>query len=563
MAVKNGVSQSGVGRPGQPGVQQNGAELGWKELKPASRKKRGNGRRRLFVIVSLVLLIVLIFTAIRVASVASATDEQLTLTIGGQQSALLDLRQSQPISPYLFGVNVFPKAGTNSIDGLSTGFMNYGPEVVNGLQSAGVNLLRFPGGSWGENVSLQNHILSYNQLYDFSTLLYQTGAQGMIQARLSSPIDKFNPHPTLTERADLAGDWVDFMNNPHSQWRKGKLATAQIHPVTLWSVGNEPDRLTDPDTGQPFTVAGYVKDFIAYSLIMHQNNPTIKVFGPEISQFYGIGVGPRDQGGTGTLWMEGFLQGVAAYEKAHPNLGFHLLDGISFHAYPFLDAQTSPYLLMSSSQEWDYLLPQLRQTVQQIMGRSLPIAVTEINSTPSIGQLPSRGQAALWWADTLGTLMDQQVEYTAYFSAQGVEHPYPLFSGQQNPQQTSMYRVFQIFSHLQHNLLPLAVQRDPINAFATIDDARQTLSILFVNKSSANQVANITPQSQAFGFSPWHAQQVNIAANSIVLITLHRSSGAAQAYSFIVPSTDSAVIAPLTQTTCGNNYDPLAYTIPC
>ncbi len=555
MLVNNDVSQGGTVRPG--------TELGWKELKPSSRKKRGNGRRRALVIASLILLIALIFTSVRVASVASATNEQLSLTIGGQQSAVLDLRQSLPISPYLYGVNVFPKAGSNSIDGLSTGFMNYGPEVVNGLQSAGVNLLRFPGGSWGENVALQNHILSYDQLYDFSTLLYQSGAQGMIQARLSSPIDKFNPHPTLTERADLAGDWVDFMNNPHSQWRKGKYATAQIHPVALWSVGNEPDRLTDPDTGQPFTVAGYVKDFIAYSTIMHENNPTIKVFGPEISQFYGVGIGPRDQGGTGTLWMEGFLQGVAAYEKTHPNLGFNLLDGVSFHTYPILDAQTSPYLLMSSSQEWDYLLPQLRQTVRQIMGRDLPIAVTEINSTPSIGQLPTRGQAALWWADTLGTLMNQQTEYVAYFSAQGVEHPYPLFTGQQDPQQTSMYRVFQIFSHLQHNLLPIQIQRDPIDAFATIDDARQTISVLFVNKSSVNQTANISPLNQLFGFSPWHAQQVNIAGDSIVLITLHRSSGAAQAYSFIVPATDSALIAPLKQTVCGNNYDPLAYQIPC
>lgn len=560
MPVNKDVSQGG--RPDSGLAQKNGqafSSLGWKELKPASRKTRGRGRRRVFMLVTAVLLLTLIFAAVRAASVAGSTNEQLNLAIGSQQAALLDLRQSIPISPYINGVNVFPEKGSSSVDAIYSGFMSYGPQVVNGLKSAGVSLLRFPGGSWGEQQALSNHILSYGQLYDYSNLLYGTGAQGMIQARISSPVDKFNTHPTLLERADLAGDWVDFMNNPDSQWRKKNgFANKQIHPVLLWSVGNEPDRLADPDTGNTFTVAGYVQDFIQFSIIMHQNDPAIKVFGPELSQFYGVGVGPRDA--TGMLWMEGFLQGVTDYEKTH-RLPFHLLDGVSFHAYPFLDAQTSPSLLLSSTQEWVYMLPQLRQTIRQIMGRDLPIAITEINATPSNGLEPSRGQEALWWADTLGTLMSQHAEYVAYFSAQGVEHPYPLFTGEQSPQQTATYRVFQLFSHLQRNLVPLQVQHDPVDAFATVDDARQELSVLFVNKSGGNQMAEITPQNQFFGFSPWHAQEVNIAAYSLVLITLHRKGGA-QAYSFVAPPVGTD-LSPLQQTVCGSKYDPLAFDTPC
>jgi hypothetical protein len=561
MLVNSNVSREGVTNSGLE--QRNGqahSALGWKDLKPTSRRTKGHWRRRLFVMLSAVLLLTLIFATIRAASVASSTDEQLSLAIGGQQGALLDLRESLPISPYINGVNVFPEKGSSSLDANYTGFMSYGPEVVNGLQSAGVNLLRFPGGNWGEQQSLSNHILSYQQMYDFSNLLYETGAQGMIQARISSPTGKFNTRPTLQERADLAGDWVDFMNNPNSQWRKQNgYANKQIHPVLLWSVGNEPDHLIDPDTGQTFTVAGYVHDFIQFSIIMHQNDPQIKVFGPELSQFEGIGVGPRDS--TGTLWMEGFLQGVADYERTH-HLPYHLLDGVSFHAYPFLDAQTSPYLLMSSPQEWDYLLPQLQQTMRQIMGRDLPVAITEINATPSNGVEPSRGLEALWWADTLGTLMNEHTDYVGYFSAQGVEQPYPLFTGEQSPQQTSTYRVFQLFSHLQHNLVPLQVQPDPVDAFATVDDARQTVSLLFVNKSGSNQTAEITPVNQFFGFSPWHTQDVSIAGYSMVLITLHRNGGA-EAYSFVVPASNSQGISPLKQTVCGSKYDPLEFTKPC
>ena len=557
MLVNNDVNRGGIAGYGSRSVMgQADSALGWKELKPSSRKTNGRARRRVFAIICAVLLITMIFAVLRVGSVAAGTNDQLTLTVGGQQSALVDLRQSIPISPYLYGVNVFPEVRSNSIEADYTGFMNYGPEVSTGLHDAGVNLLRFPGGSWNEK-----HILSYDQLYDFSNLLYATGAQGMIQARISDPIDKYTINSSVYDRALLAGHWVDFMSNPHSTFRKGKYANAQIHPVLFWSVGNEPDQLIDPETNQKYTVEDYVNTFISFSIQMHQNNPAISVFGPELSQFYGVGVGPRDS--TGELWMEGFLKGVADYEKAHPTLPYHLLDGVSFHSYQFQDAHTSPYLLMSSSQEWSYLLPQLRQLVRDTMGRDLPIAVTEINSNPSSGFPPTKGQAALWWADTLGTLMNNQADFVSYFSAQGVDAPYPLFTQDSTPQQTAMLRVFQMFSHLQHNLVPLRVQHDPVDVFATTDSTRQTLSLLFVNKSGDNQTAEISPLNTAFGFSPWQTQDVSIAGYSIVLITLHRGGSTAQAYSFDVPTSDSDVLKPVQSFVCGHKYDPLAFDTPC
>jgi hypothetical protein len=564
MLVNNDVNRGGIaGFDSRSAVGQGESALGWKELKPSSRKANGRVRRRIFAIISIVLLIAIIFAVVRVASVAAGTNDQLTLTVGSQQSALLDLRQSVPISPDLYGVNVFPEVGTSSIDGHYTGFMNYGPEVTNGLRGAGINLLRFPGGSWNEK-----HILSYDQLYDFSQLLYATRAQGMIQARISDPIDAFTRNSTVHDRALLAGHWVDFMSNPKSTFRQGKYANAPIHSVLLWSVGNEPDQLINPDTGKKYTVADYVNTFIAFSNEMHRNNPTIKVFGPEISQFYGVNAGPKDS--TGTLWMEGFLKGVAAYEKAHPELPYHLLDGVSFHSYQFLDAQTSPYLLMSSSEEWNYVLPQLHQLIRQIMTPAvgaatadLPIAITEINSNPSAGSSPTRGQAALWWADTLGTLMNNQAAYVSFFSAQGVDAPYPLFTQLGTPQQTAMYRVFQMFTHLQHNLLPLRIQHDPVDVFATTDAARQTVSIMFVNKSADNQTAEISPLNTAFGFSPWQTQDVSIAGYSIILITLHRGGGTAQAYSFNVPISDTNALKPVRSFVCGHKNDPLDFSTPC
>ncbi len=566
MIVNNDVKRGGAVNPVQfndiPNWSAQNRKAPLSQGIPPSRRSKRKDHRRLVVILSMLLFVMLILAAVRVMSVENGNNDQLVLKIGNQQQALIDLRQpSIPISPYLFGVNVFPKAGTTSIDsknGNFTGFMSYDTPIIDGLQNAGIKLLRFPGGSWGEDEPGQNHILSYEQLYDFSTLLYQVGADGMVQARLSNPINAAGYPASLPERANLAGNWVDFMSNPHSAFRKGKFAHVQIHPIKFWTVGNEPDKLMNPDQpGNSLTVAAYVNDFIAYSIVMHQNNPTIKVFGPEISQFFGVGAGPKDS--MGTLWMEGFLEGVAKYEKAHPGLKFHLLDGVSLHRYQFTDASFAPNLLMSSPDEWNYLLPSLRQFVRQTMGRDLPVAISEINSNPN-AQVPTRGQAALWWADTLGTLMNQQADLVAYFSAEGVQPPYPLFNA--GGSQTAMYRVMELFSHLQHDLIPLQIQHDPVSVYATQDEAHQAVSLLFINKSDTNQFAEVSSQNQLFGFSPWHTQDISIGANSMVLITLHRNGGA-EAFSFIVPSTGDATIYLLKQTVCGKKTDPLGYDIPC
>ncbi len=551
MIANNDTNHSTIQYDGQVG-----SVLGWKELAARRDSPVRKGRRRILFIVTALLLLMLVFATVRLGSVGSASADQLLLRIGDQQAGLVDLRQAQPISPYLFGANVFPKSGSSSVDRPYTGFMSYDAPVSTGLRDANIRLLRFPGGNWGEN---QNHILSYDQLNDFSTLLNQVDAEGMIQARLASPIDGTKTVADLATRANFAGRWVDYMNNRQSDLRTGKYAQAPFHPVHLWSVGNEPDRLVNPATGKLYTVSDYVNDFIQYSLQMHNNDPTIKVFGPEISQFYGLGAGPRDA--NGTLWMEGFIQGVAAYERAHQaTLKFHLLDGISFHRYQFNDARQAPNLLLSSPDEWNYLLPPLREFVKQELGRSAPIALTEVNANPK-AEVPARGLAALWWADTLGTLVSQQMEYVAFFPTQGIDAPYPLFATDAL-HQTPMYRVMELYAHMQHNLIPLGIQHDPISVYATQDDTHQTVSLLFVNKSAATQFAQVSAENEFFTVSPWHSLDITLVGYSITLVTLHRNANA-EAYRYIVPFTTDLQTAPLSYTVCGKTGDALANTLPC
>ncbi len=501
----------------------------------------------------ILLLILVVFATVRLGSVLSATNDQLLVHLGNHTTPV-DLRQNFPISPYLLGANAFPEIHTSSVDQEYNGFMSYSPPIANGLKNAHIKLLRFPGGSWGEE-----HLLSNDQLNAFNVLLSQTGAEGMIQTRLSGPVGNSGQYvATLQNRAALAGNWVDYTNNPRSSFRTGKYANAPFHPVKFWTVGNEPDLHLNPDTGQRFTVAEYINHFIVFSTAMHQSDPTIQVFGPEISQFYGTSIGPKDA--NEQLWIETFLKGVHAYEKAHPELKFHLLDGLSFHFYPFSDASRGPAELLSSASQWDYLLPPLRELIRRELGRDIPVAVTEINSSPT-RQVASRGLSALWWANTLGALMNQEVEYVAFFATQGVDIPYPLFTSN-GQYETAMFRVMQLFSHLQHNLIPIETTSHSINMYATQDDAHEKVSLLLINNSATTQLAQVSAQDQFFGYSGWRDLNISLYGYSITVVTLHRGGGA-EAYSYRVPSVDDPKIAPLTYAVCGQQTDALANETPC
>src|SRR5204862_3049540 len=110
--------------------------------------------------------------------------------------------------------------------------------------------------------------------------------------------------------------------------------------------------------------------------------------------------------------------------------------------------------------------------------------------------------AALWWADTLATLMNQQVDYVAFSSTEGIDPPYSLFTAD-GQQPTAMFRVMELFSQLQHNLIPLEVQRDPVSVYATQDSTHQAVSLLFINKSSTSQLAEINSGNSLWSVNTW------------------------------------------------------------
>ncbi len=125
-----------------------------------------------------------------------------------------------------------------------------------------------------------------------------------------------------------------------------------------------------------------------------------------------------------------------------------------------------------------------------------------------------------------------------------------------------MLRVIQMFAHMQHNYIPVGTQRDPISLYATQDDPHQTLSLLFINKSSSVQFAHVSVKNQFLGLSAWPDTSINLFGNSLILVTLHRNGGA-EAYSYKVPTNESSGVNQVNFAICGNDPDVLSNDRPC
>jgi hypothetical protein len=274
--------------------------------------------------------------------------------------------------------------------------------------------------------------------------------------------------------------------------------------------------------------------------------------------------GPADS--QENLWMQGFLKGVGDYERTH-NLPFHLLDGVSFHYYPFNDTQTDATTVLKNPAQWATLIPGLRQLILQTIGEALPVAITEINTNPGTVSLP-QNLAALWWAETLGQLMNSQADYITFFSAEGVDNPNPLFL-QKDLSETAMLRIMQLFTHLQADLVPIQNVQGKVSVYATQDNGHATVSLFFVNQTEKSQhitvqAGGILPglawQGARLAYqdhsvdilkSPWQAANLTLPGYSMAVLTLRRN-GSDEIFSFDNTIDQSQVVPEVQHIICNS-----------
>ena len=267
-----------------------------------------------------------------------------------------------PISPYIFGTDYGP--------------MHAVPlEVMPLVEDAGFTVLRFPGGAWTDTVDMKPF-----QIDMLMTFAKQVSAIPTISVRL------------LGGDPETAAELVRYTN------------VEKKYGVTYWSIGNEPSIYTQlGQADYDYTVDNLNKDWRAIAEAMKEADPTIKLIGPEIHQWNdGPETTPKDSAGRD--WMTEFLKDNG-----------DLLDVVSVHRYP-LHSPTRPVTiqdLRENTRRWAREVEYLRSLVKEILGRDLPIAITEVNSDPSSAMLqetsPDTFYNAIWYADVLGQLMNADV----------------------------------------------------------------------------------------------------------------------------------------------------------
>jgi len=266
------------------------------------------------------------------------------------------------ISPYLFGTNYGP------MHAVPAAVM---PQAV----EAGFTILRFPGGAWTD----ANDIKTF-QIDQFIDFCKQVGAEPMISVRL------------LGGSPETAAELVRYTNKEKK------------YGVVYWSIGNEANIYTQlKQADYDYNLDHLNREWRPIAEAMKKADKSIKLVGPELSQ-WNVDLASTPKDSAGRDWMTEFL-------KANGDL----LDVVSVHRYPMYSPNNPVTVeaLRANTRQWITEVEYLRGLTREIIGRELPIAITELNSDPSSAQLqetsPDSFYNAIWYADVLGQLMNADV----------------------------------------------------------------------------------------------------------------------------------------------------------
>lgn len=284
-------------------------------------------------------------------------------------------------------VNVDARAGLATVPGTALGVNHavwdaqLGTTAVSGLlHDAGVKMLRYPGGSygdiyhWKDNTAPGGYVAPGTDFDTFMAGAQRTGAQPMIIANYG------------TGTAQEAADWVRYAN------------VTKNYGAKYWAIGNE--NYGNGHYGSPWEAddhadkspAAYAAGVVAYSQAMKAVDPTIKI------------------GAVLTLpgnWPDGIVaagdQGTWNQEVLSRAGG--AIDFVDVHWYPGGSSAADSLTKPEQIEDAVYLL---RQQINQYAGSGasrIGISLTETNV--GVGQDTQPG--ALFLADVYSGLLEQGV----------------------------------------------------------------------------------------------------------------------------------------------------------
>ncbi|MQY15655.1 hypothetical protein SRB5_58430 [Streptomyces sp. RB5] len=256
------------------------------------------------------------------------------------------------------------------------------PEVSGLLEDAGVDVMRYPGGSYGDIYHWRDHtapggyVAPGTGFDEFMGGVRAAGAQPMIIANYG------------TGSPQEAADWVHYANVEHDYdaklWEIGNEIYGNGHYAegSGWEADDHPDKSPNQ----------YAREVLAYSEAMKAVDPTIKI-GAVLTTpgDWPDGIpGPGDPGD----WNHTVLDAVA-----------DAIDFVVVHSYP---GGTNADEALDRTVRLPGQLREVRRQIDRYAGERSPeigIALTEVNSNVQMNSRPT----GLFAADTYMTALENGV----------------------------------------------------------------------------------------------------------------------------------------------------------
>ncbi len=393
-----------------------------------------------------------------------------------------------PISPFLYGTNYGPMHAVP---------LEMMPDMVDSRFTA----LRWPGGAWTDEVDMQPF-----QLDQFVWFYQQLGALPTVSVRL------------LNGKPETAANLVRYANDEKD------------YGIETWSIGNEPT-LFEEQKRIPYDTERFNREWRAIAEAMKAADPSIKLLGPELHQWNrDLASTPKDSAGRD--WMTEFL-------KANGDL----VDVVTVHRYPYWSATNEPATfeqMQAYAAAMEDEIAYLRELIRETTGRELPIAVTELNSTPTSVQgqpaSPDSHFNAIWYADVLGRLMNQDVWMVNQWVISQRSTGLGLING--FTIRPTLY-TFRMFKHFGDQQIYAASGAEDVTVYAALRDDG-ALTVMAINLGDVEQtvtlnLAGVSPgeaeiwlldtdhNAENLGVQPWPADGVvTLPGQSVTLFVLAR-----------------------------------------
>lgn len=355
-------------------------------------------------------------------------------------------------SPVPAGIWVDPEIVLKEINPLVYG-TNYGPwqavtvENQPNFEASGLKFIRFPGGRWGDSNNLRDY-----HIRQLMTHVDQLDGDVTISARL------------LGGSPEQAADLVKLVNE--------KMG----HDVRYWSIGNEPSLYRTMQQAEEWDTVYFNEQWRLYADAMLAVDPEITLLGPNTHQFrHDQSTNPKDENGLD--WMREFL-------KANGNV----VDVVTFHRYPFPTSMSDPVppveALRNNSEEWDEIIPKIREVIREETGRDIPIGIMEINSNWSDAAggetSPDSHLSAIWWSDVLARMIHQDVDMVTHFALQSNKSGWALMA---RTTVKPSYYVYQMYDQLGESKVAVGSDERYVTVLAANRAADGALTVLLINRA--------------------------------------------------------------------------------